>query len=109
MITNTDKDFLKQCADEEHAADDAITIERRADGRYVVGGVAVVDTFESAKELASPIPTGSTAAMWDAMQGGDIRTLASHLYRGKQGIALNGLEWERLANLREAGQKDFLK
>jgi hypothetical protein len=50
-ITNNTGKFLRLMADIEHEYDQGVTIEHK-DGRWVVGGVAVVDSIESALELA---------------------------------------------------------
>ena len=50
-ITNNTGEFLRLMADMGHEYDHGVTIEHR-DGRWIVGGVAVVDTIENALELA---------------------------------------------------------
>ena len=51
MSHNSTGAFIKDMADIEHEYDHGITIEHK-DGQWIVGGVAVVDTFGSALELA---------------------------------------------------------
>lgn len=50
-ITNNTGEFLRLMADMEHDYDHGVTIEHK-DGRWIVGGVASVESFDSALELA---------------------------------------------------------
>jgi hypothetical protein len=51
-ITNQTGEFLLEMARIEHNEDNGVTIEHR-DGQWIVAGVVIVDSIDSALELAA--------------------------------------------------------
>jgi hypothetical protein len=45
--------FLRMHADMEHDAENGVCIESLRDGRWLVGGVVIVDSIDNALELAA--------------------------------------------------------